>query len=64
VEIGLYDVMGRLIARLDQGERGAGSRTLRWDGRLANGGIVSPGIYFVRVSSDELEVTRKVVLCR
>ena len=46
VRVGVYDVLGRLVATLADGRRPAGRLALRWDGRAA-GTRVAPGVYTV-----------------
>jgi hypothetical protein len=60
--LSIYDVAGRLVRRLMDDGRGAGSHTVAWDGLNADGRATPAGIYFVRLETDEREVTRKVVL--
>ncbi|HYJ31847.1 MAG TPA: FlgD immunoglobulin-like domain containing protein [Candidatus Binatia bacterium] len=51
-ELLLFDVMGRLVRRLDSGVYGAGYRTVTWDGRDGDGRPVAAGLYFLRTKSD------------
>lgn len=60
VEIAVYDIAGRLVARLEQGRRGAGSHALAWDGRTGAGRALAPATYFVRLSAGEATVVRKL----
>jgi hypothetical protein len=61
VDIGVYNVAGRLIAQLAHEEQVPGLYTVRWDG-TSNGGIkVGPGVYFLRASISGT-VTRSRVL--
>ena len=49
VEIGIYNLLGREVVRLSEGEqREAGLFLLRWDGRSQTHRPVSSGIYIVR----------------
>jgi hypothetical protein len=57
--VGIYDVAGRLVARLDQGERDPGTHRVEWDGRDRSGNVVGSGAYFYR-----LEGARGVALKR
>jgi endonuclease/exonuclease/phosphatase family metal-dependent hydrolase len=45
----LYDVRGRRVALLADGERPAGRHTIAWDGRDAGNRPVASGVYFVRL---------------
>ncbi len=48
VELGVYDVSGRLVRRLTSGAQDAGTHVINWDGRDASGARVKTGVYFVR----------------
>ncbi len=64
VTIRIYDAAGRLTRTLLEGQRLMGSREVTWDGRDAAGRHVPSGVYFARLSSDELVLTRKLVLVK
>lgn len=49
VRVEVYDLRGRLAARLSGEARTAGRHSLTWNGRCASGGIVPPGIYMLRI---------------
>ena len=51
VDAGIYDLAGRLVRSLHSGPLAAGSHSLRWDGRDANGRSVPAGVYFARVET-------------
>ena len=46
VQLVIYDVRGRLVRRLTDGTRGAGSHIVDWDGRDGDGRSVPAGAYF------------------
>jgi hypothetical protein len=48
LEVGVFDVRGRRVAKLARGPRPPGEPVV-WDPRTSGG--VSPGIYFVRASA-------------
>ena len=50
VVIGVYDLGGRLVARIDERTATAGRQTRSWDGRDTRGRPVAPGIYILRVT--------------
>jgi len=51
VKLGVYDVLGRRVAVLAEGELPAGRYTREWDGR-SRGGLQSPaGVYFYRLEA-------------
>ena len=51
VAVAVYDVSGRRVASLKDGEAEAGSFRLVWDGRDESGRDVAAGTYFVRMQS-------------
>ena len=59
VKMVVYDVLGRKVARLVDGDVNAGRYRAVWDG-----GNLTSGIYFVRMKAGEFVVTRKVVLLK
>ena len=55
----VYDVAGRLIRVLVEGERAAGSHEAVWDGRDSAGRAMASGSYFARLEAgDEVETVR------
>ena len=48
----LYDLLGQPVASLDGAGVNAGQGTACWDLRAADGSVVAPGQYFVRIVSD------------
>jgi len=64
VELAVYDVRGRLVVRLDGGERRAGTHEVRWNGRNAAGQKVASGVYFVRLAAGDRQCVGKALLVR
>lgn len=64
VSLKVYDVAGREVATLLNGEQVAGVRTVRWDGTNRGGGEVAAGLYFVRLETADVKLLRKIVLVR
>jgi len=50
LKLDVFDLSGRRIARLADGEFAAGAFSTRWNGRLDGGGNAGAGLYFVRMS--------------
>jgi len=50
VHVAVFDVMGRRVRTLVDGEIPAGTSPLVWDGRGAARGSVGSGVYFIRLS--------------
>ncbi|MBN1886084.1 MAG: CehA/McbA family metallohydrolase [Candidatus Krumholzibacteriota bacterium] len=64
VEIGIYDVAGRLVRRLWRGRIGEGETGVVWDGLDDGGRPAASGIYFCRLRTPAGPVTRKMALVR
>jgi len=64
VSLAVYDVMGRLVKKVVDGKQPAGVHKAVWDGKGADGRLVSSGIYFVRLNSPERAKTARVVIVR
>jgi hypothetical protein len=64
VRLALYDVTGARTRTLLDGERGAGSHDLRWDGRDDGGRTVPAGVYFLRLECGREVRTQRVALVR
>jgi hypothetical protein len=65
VDVLVYDVSGRRVARLFAGSMAAGDRrTLTWRAGDESGKSVSSGVYFVRLVGDGVALTHKVVLLK
>ena len=65
VDISIYDVSGRLISKLLDGEvREAGNHKVRWNGLNSNGAPVASGAYFCRMSAAGKGSSLKVILLR
>jgi len=63
VEVGTYDIAGRLVRSLASGMQGPGRYTIQWDGRNQAGVTVTPGIYFLRARvAGDPRVTRVIYL--
>jgi hypothetical protein len=64
VTLHIYDVVGRLVARLVDEERAAGRYSAVWNGRSAHGDPVGSGVYFYRLTAGNDTLTRKMVLLK
>ncbi|MCH7760433.1 T9SS type A sorting domain-containing protein, partial [candidate division TA06 bacterium] len=65
----IYDLTGRLVKTLHEGEMKKGLHTLTWDQRDNSGREVTTGVYFYRLQSrfgqaKEKEATRKLVVIK
>lgn len=64
VNLAIYDVSGRLIRMLVDGQMDSGRHQVNWDGRNDRGETVSSGVYFYRLVTDYKSLTRRMALIR
>jgi flagellar hook assembly protein FlgD len=64
VSVRVYDVTGRAVRTLFEGERGPGQYEARWDGSDAMGATVRSGIYFARLEAGGRRLTQRIVTVR
>ncbi|MFN2370993.1 MAG: FlgD immunoglobulin-like domain containing protein, partial [Candidatus Krumholzibacteriia bacterium] len=63
-ELAVYDLGGRLVARLVSGHLEAGDHAVRWQGTDDRGGRVSSGVYFTRLTAGAVVDTRRMTLLK
>jgi len=61
VEFRIYDLQGRLVRKLVEGRKPAGSYGVVWDGRDGAGSSVAAGTYFYELVTDAGSQTRKAI---
>ena len=64
VLLNVYDVDGRLVSTLYDGERGVGAFDATWNGTNLEGARVASGVYFYRLQTAGLVLTGKMVLAK
>jgi subtilisin family serine protease len=64
VDLGIYDVLGRRIRQLADGEVDAGLHQQVWDGTTDGGSAAGSGIYFIRLRSGDRVATQRVLLLK
>ncbi len=64
VQIGVYNMKGQLIRSYSRNHSVPGYFSVVWDGKDANGKLVSSGVYFYRMNSGEYSATRKMMLMK
>jgi len=64
VDLGIYNVLGQRVRTLYSGDLSAGEHTRVWDGRDEAGVDLPPGIYFVRVTQNQVSESSRLVLLR
>lgn len=53
--LAIFDLTGRLVRTLIDGDCAAGSHTYQWDGRAESGDLVGSGIYFARIQAGQMD---------
>lgn len=68
VTLKVYDILGREVATVVEGIKDAGHFEVQWsvgaDGRPADNGQLSSGVYFYRLSAADFAQTRKLLLLK
>ena len=64
VELGIYDLQGRLVRQLVAETLSAGSHDVVWDGRDRAGRVTGSGVYLYRLRAGDLTETRKIMLVK
>lgn len=64
VRLVIYDLSGKRVRTLVEGELPAGEQTVSWDGRRQNGQTVASGVYFYELVVGNNTEKRKMTLIR
>ena len=64
VKLAIYDVTGREVSMLVNQVQNAGNYNVEWDGRDNNGGMVSSGTYFYRMTAGSFTAEEILVFVR
>ncbi len=64
VELTAFDLLGRRVRRIAEGERSAGLYDLSWDLRDDEGRALAPGLYLVRLRTQGHEFRHRVLVVR
>jgi hypothetical protein len=59
VEVAVFDVLGRRVARPVSGRMAAGTHSIAWPRGEAG---VAPGVYVIRLATENVAITRRVVV--
>lgn len=62
--VAVYDLQGRRISTLAEGDQSAGRHLLTWKGTDLAGEKVAVGVYFIRLETATLQETKKITLLR
>jgi hypothetical protein len=63
-EIGVFDISGARIASVFSGRLASGDHEFTWTGLREGGAACKPGVYFVRLRTDRVAKTDRIVLLR
>ena len=64
VTLDIYNIMGQRVKTLLSRELSAGSHTVEWDGSNSIGEPVASGVYFYQLISDDLFISKKMILLK
>ena len=64
VDLSVFDVKGRRVATLVQGQAGPGPHSATWDGLAADGRPVPSGVYLCVLTTEAGQQSRRLVLSR
>ncbi len=64
VSLEICDVLGKMVRTLVDGAVGVGYHKAAWDGKDALGRSVTPGVYYVRMTTPAYRETRSLILLR
>jgi hypothetical protein len=62
--VSLYDVSGRRLKTMVSGVQTPGRYSLTWEGADDRGRLLSAGIYFVKLETDDARSVKKAVVVR
>jgi len=63
-KVSVFDIQGKLVATLLNAEIPSGNYAISWDGRSDSGEQLSDGIYFVKITNAQMNVSKKLILMR
>jgi len=64
IKMTVFDVRGRVVATLAEGNWSAGQHTVRWNGKNLAGKQVATGVYLVKMTTVDAEHTIRAVLVK
>jgi len=60
-DLAIFDAAGRRVRTVASGPYRPGRYSIAWDGRDASGGSAAPGLYFVRLKTNDITLERRIV---
>jgi len=64
VKLEVYDILGRLVTTLANGDMAAGTYNVTWNGKDANGLTVASGLYLYRIQAGSFTAVHKMLLLK
>lgn len=64
VNLAVYDISGRLVKQLVNGQMDAGEKNIVWNGKDQSGQRVASGVYFYKMSAGDYSATDKMVMLK
>jgi len=64
VRIAVYDVLGRVVTVLVDGEEGMGPHSVHWNGLDSGGSSVPAGLYLYRLEAGKMRLSKKMIVVR
>jgi subtilisin family serine protease len=64
VSLAVYDMAGRVVRTLVDGDLSAGPHAVTWRGRTDQGAVASSGLYFYKLRTADTTITRKMTLLK
>ncbi|MCK5331767.1 MAG: T9SS type A sorting domain-containing protein, partial [Candidatus Marinimicrobia bacterium] len=64
VNLIIYDILGRQVIQLTDKFQEAGYKSIRWNGRNKSGQLVSAGMYFYAIETNDHSAIRKMILLK
>jgi flagellar hook assembly protein FlgD len=64
VELRVYNQQGQLVSTLISEFLNSGNHSIIWDGKNKNGKPAKSGVYFLRLTSEQISQTNKMILVR
>lgn len=62
--LNIYDICGRRVNTLDQGQKQSGAYSLTWKGDDSQGRMLPAGVYFYQLNFEGTSLTQRMVLIR
>ena len=64
INLSIYDITGRLVSTLVDGNMERGYHSMVWNGLDSNGNAVSSGMYFYALQGEGVYITKKMMLMK